>query len=307
VPRYRVAGLEIESGLALPGLRAGSADGESADVVVRVGETPPGLPDPLDRGANWERAAGALLVSLPGLARFLVREAGEIVVEAQAGAAPDDLAIFAAGPMLGLLLHLQGRIVLQASAVAVAGGAVLFCGPTSAGKSTLAAALGRRGYPIICDDLCAIDLDAPGGPRALADAATLKLWSQATRQLDLEPGPPVRATLQKHHVPPPAGAIAAAPVRAVYMLSEARPSATAGIERPNVADLAILVRRSAFRPNILRALGQQGAYFSAAAHIASAAGVFSLRRELGLERMDGVLDALEAHWAGIGLAPGKAA
>jgi hypothetical protein len=305
VPRYRAAGVDIDSELALPGLPAG--DGRASDVMVRVGETPASLPDALEHGANWERAAGALLVSIPGLARFLVRETGEIVIEPLAGTPPEDLAIFAAGPMLGLLLQLRGRIVLQASAVAVAGGAALFCGPTSAGKSTLAAALGRRGYPTICDDLCAIDMTAPGGPRVLADATTLKLWAQAARQLDLEAGPPVRAGLRKHHVAPPAGSVVAAPVRAIYVLMEARPPDTPGIARPNIADLALLVRDAAFRPNVVRSLGQRAAYLAGAAQLANAAGVFTFRRQLGFERMDATLDDLEAHWAEIGLAPGRAA
>lgn len=306
MPRYRAAGVDIDSELALPGLPSAGA-GSEADVAVRVGETPASLPGALERGANWERAAGALLVSIPGLARFLVREAGEIVVEPLGGAPPEDLAIFAAGSMLGLLLQLRGQIVLQASAVAVAGRAAVFCGSTSAGKSTLAAALGRRGYPTLCDDLCAIDMTAPGGPRALADATTLKLWAQAAKQLDLEPGPPVRATLRKHHVAPPAGAVAAAPVRAIYVMTEARPSDTPGIARPNVVDVALLIRSSAFRPNVMRALGQRPAYLAAAAQLANAAGVFTFKRQLGFERMDAVLGELEAHWAEIELAPGRAA
>jgi hypothetical protein len=307
VLRYRAAGLEIESGLALPGLREAPAGGAPPDVVVRVGGTPPGLANALERGANWERAAGVLQVSVPGLARFLIREAGEIVIEPDAGAAVEDVAIIVAGPLIGLFLHLRGQIVLQASAVAVDGAAVLICGETAAGKSTLVAALGRRGYPAICDDLCAIDMAATGGPRALSDAATLKLWADAIRRLDTPQGPPVRAVLQKHHVAPPAGSVAAAPVRAIYALREARPSDSPGIQRPNVVDRALLVRRAAFRPNVVRALDQRAAYFAAAARLAGAAGVFTFTRSLGFDRMDDALDALEAHWSEIGLAPGKAA
>ena len=308
MPRYRAAGIEIDSGLALTGLRAGPAVERLADVVVRVGGAPAELPDVLERGANWQRAAGAWLLCVPGLARFLVREAGEIVIDPQGGVSPDELAIFAAGPLLGILLHLRGQVLLQASAVAVGGGgAALFCGGTSAGKSTLAAALGRRGYAIICDDLCCIDLAAPGGPHALADATTLKLWAQAIEQLELESGPAVRTGLRKHHVAPAAGAIATAPVRAIYILAEARPSVPAGIQRPNVVDLAILVRRSAYRPNMVRALGQRPAYFAAATRLAGAAGVFTFTRALGFELMDAALDALEAHWSEIGLARGHAA
>ncbi len=307
MPRYRAAGVEIDSGLALLGLRAGLATERPADVVVRVGASPTELPDALEHGANWQRAAGAWLLSVPGLARFLVREAGEIVIDPQGDATPDELAIFAAGPLLGILLHLRGQVVFQASAVAVGGGAALFCGGTSAGKSTLAAALGRRGYAMICDDLCSIDLAAPGGPHALADATTLKLWAQATEHLDLEPGPPVREGLLKHHVASPAGAIAAAPIRAIYVLQEARPSVPAGIQRPNVVDLAILLRRSAYRPNMVRALGQRPAYFAAATRLAGAAGVFTFARAHDFGQMDAALDELEAHWAEIGLVRGQAA
>ena len=305
MPRYRAAGVDIESELALPGLLAADGVGAAADVEVRVGETPAGLPGALERGANWERAAGALLLDIPGLARFLIREAGEIVVEPAAGVAPGELAIFIAGTMLGLLLHLRGRILLQASAVAVAGGAVLFCGSTSAGKSTLAAALGRRGYPTICDDLCAIDFAAPGEPRAVADSTTLKLWAQTIKQLALEAGPPVRPALRKHHVAPPSGSVAAAPVRAIYMLIEARPPHPPQIARANVADLALIVRRNAFRHSLVRALDQQAAYLMAAAQLASAAGIFSLERPLGFERLEAGMDDLEAHWTHIGLAPAR--
>jgi len=307
VIRYRAAGLEIESVLALPGLRETAGGRAPADVVIRVDGAPRTLPEALERGANWERAAGVLLVSVPGVARFLIREAGEIVIQPDAGISVDDVAVIVAGPLIGLFLHLRGRIVLQASAVAVDSGAVLFCGETTAGMSTLAAALGRRGYPMICDDLCAIDMAAGGGSRVLADATTLKLWADATKALGLEPGPRVRAQLNKHHVAPPAGVVDAAPVRAIYVLKEAWAPDTVGIQRPNVVDTAILVSGSAFRPNMMRALDQRSAYFAAAAQLAREAGVFVLTRELGFQRMDHTLDEIEAHWAKIGRASGKAA
>jgi hypothetical protein len=74
----------------------------------------------------------------------------------------EDAATYLLGPVLGLLLRLRGVICLHASAVAlearVAGDkcAVIFVGCVGSGKSTTAAALGRRNHPIISDDIVAL-------------------------------------------------------------------------------------------------------------------------------------------------------
>jgi len=305
--RYRAAGLEIESDLELPGLIASQAPAEGLQLTMRVGETPAALDGALETGPNWQRAAGAFLLTIPGVARFLVRDGRELVACPESETAPDDLAIFLAGPLLGICLHLRGATPLLASAVRVGDRAVLFCGESGAGKSTLAAALGKRGHRMIADDLCALDLAAAGGVAVLPDAATLKLWALAVRRLELEAGPPVRVALQKLHVDPPAGLAPAAPVAAIYVLREARKPHTPGIQRPNVTDTAILVRRSAYRPNLVRALGQRSDYFMAAARLANAGGLFTWDRELGFDRMEAQVDQLEAHWAEIGLVADKVA
>jgi hypothetical protein len=80
--------------------------------------------------------------------------------------------------VLPLVLHLQGREVLHASAVLSPRGAVAFCGDSGVGKSTLACALGRRGWPTLCDDTLAWHVERnevkvqalPFAPRLLPDA-----------------------------------------------------------------------------------------------------------------------------------------
>lgn len=61
------------------------------------------------------------------------------------------------GPVIGFVLHLRGTPCLHASAVAVNGRAVAFLGHSGAGKSTITAALVRRGYPALTDDVLALD------------------------------------------------------------------------------------------------------------------------------------------------------
>jgi hypothetical protein len=60
---------------------------------------------------------------------------------------------------------MRGDLVLHASAVELGGRAVLFCGPTLRGKSTLARALGEAGCRVLGEDGIAIGL---GGDRPTA-------------------------------------------------------------------------------------------------------------------------------------------
>jgi hypothetical protein len=70
------------------------------------------------------------------------------------------------GPVLGLLLRLRGITCLHASAVTFGGWSVVFVGSEGAGKSTTAAALARRGHPVLSDDIVALSMRprAPRGP-----------------------------------------------------------------------------------------------------------------------------------------------
>jgi hypothetical protein len=68
----------------------------------------------------------------------------------------EDAATYLLGPILGFVLRLRQTTCLHGSAVAIAGRALVLVGPAAAGKSTLAAALGRLGYPVLSDDVAAL-------------------------------------------------------------------------------------------------------------------------------------------------------
>jgi hypothetical protein len=55
--------------------------------------------------------------------------------------------------LIALLLAQRGELVLHAAAVQTERGAVIFCGPSGRGKSTLAAVLGTQGFPILAEDV----------------------------------------------------------------------------------------------------------------------------------------------------------
>jgi hypothetical protein len=69
----------------------------------------------------------------------------------------DDIPSVLLGPGFASVLHLRRAFVLHASVVKVGGGAVLIMGASGAGKSTTAAALVRRGFPLISDDVAVLE------------------------------------------------------------------------------------------------------------------------------------------------------
>jgi hypothetical protein len=294
---YRVSGLSVESEIELPGLIA-SAPGREPQVTIRRGPVPESLPGATASGPTWQIAGNEFLMRIPDIARFLLRSGNEIVVAPESDATAADIPIFILGTVFGILLHQREQIVLHASAVRVNGKAVLFCGFSGAGKSTLAAALAQRGYPLVTDDLCTLAANGPSAPLVHPDGRQLKLWAQAIDRLDLaqQRGERVRASLEKFYVEPSEVFTEPLALGAVYALREARPPLQPGIERPNVVDAALLLRRNAYRALLVRRMDQKANYFHAATTIANVAGIFYLTRALDFAKMPEVIASLEAHW-----------
>lgn len=95
----------------------------------------------------------------------------------------DDALVYLAGPVLGAAARLQRRSVLHASAVEVAGHAVLLMGEAGAGKSTLTAALVDAGCPLLAEDVSALDVGAERAPAAYRGGSRVKLWPESVAGL----------------------------------------------------------------------------------------------------------------------------
>jgi hypothetical protein len=63
-----------------------------------------------------------------------------------------------------------------------------------------------------------------------------------------------------------------------------------------VVDAALLLRRNAYRPLLVRRLDQKANYFHAATTIANSAGIFYLTRALDFAKMPEAIASLERHW-----------
>ena len=261
------------------------------------------IEEPQASGPNWELSRNAFVLRVPGLAAFGVRDGREISYATEPGVNVPDVVPFLVGSVFGILLHQRGVLVLHASAVNVGGRAVLFCGRSGFGKSTLAAALNQRGYPMLLDDICAIDT-SQGAPLALPDGRWLKLWAQSIERLGLgdRRRGAVRPGLQKHHVEPPGGAaLWPLPVGLIYELTGAHPGEAEGIRPVHAADAVRLLTRNAYRPAVVRESGLRRAYFEQCAALSTQARAYQLVRAETLSELDASLGLLEGHWRELGL------
>ena len=299
---YRVSGLVVESDIELPSFAAlGCAD--AVDVVVRAGDVPQTLDEARTIGPHWFLAQDRLVLGIPGVVRMMIRGGDELIYAVEPGASHEDAAIFLTGTGMGILLHQRREIVLHASAVRVGDHAVLFCGPSGEGKSTLAAALGEAGHGLVADDLCRIELREGAPPLVHCDGRRLRLWEDATQRLGLAArrGAPVRAAIRKYYVEPRAVAGRPLPIGAIYALREARAPFAPGLHAPNPVDAALIVRRNAYRPLLVREMDQRQLYFRAATQLVWTVGVQILARPLDFDAMPGTVATLQTNWRALGL------
>lgn len=164
-------GFEVKSDLPL--LRLNSAPGTRGELVVEAvaepleppaGEPAGSLVD--DDGRRWyasyELDDGGCLLQMPPTGSFLLAPPeGRIAVESTNGDT-ELLEHRLASSAICTLLSLRGDLALHAAAVEADGRAIVFCGPSLRGKSTLARALGEAGCRLLGEDGIAIELGGDG-------------------------------------------------------------------------------------------------------------------------------------------------
>jgi hypothetical protein len=202
-------GYEMESELALR--RLNRAPGTRGVLRVEPTGSPLEAPDREPEGvledgsgrrwyASYENDAGGCLLCLPPTASFLLEpDSARVTVDGR----DEDAELFEhrlASSAICTLLALRGDLVLHASAIEEDGRAVVFCGPSSRGKSTLVRVLGESGWPVLAEDGIAISLKER--PQAYPGARGIRVRNGGTRSVTLAPDPGPREPL-----PCPVGAV----------------------------------------------------------------------------------------------------
>jgi hypothetical protein len=298
---YLISGLRVSSELELPSAIRAEGVHLDVDVTIRRTDVPASLPNPERKGGDWASQGKRFLLDIPAVMRVLVSDGCTIDVQAEAAADPGDCVLYLLGTCFAILLHQRGRVVLHASAVAVGERAMLFCGVSGAGKSTIAAMLGRRSYPLLNDDVCNLSPLSNGEYAVYPDGRMLKLWGTSLEYLQRKGTPEsmVRRDTDKYYMAPEQVDLTPRPVGGVYILKTSDEEA-ATLERLTLAEATVELSENAYRPTLVHSMNMTAAYFAASVSIQRHAGVFRLSRSMNFARADEALDLLEQSWKGAG-------
>lgn len=288
---YLISGLLVRSDVALPSAVPHTFAGEP-DVVLRADVLPPG-DEPLPANGS-----AVFRFRVPEVGRFLMRDGRELLYETAPGYDPGMLPLYLIGICFATVLQQRGGVVLHASAVNVNGSAMLFCGPSGAGKSTLAAMLAEQGFPLVNDDVCSLTLDRDGRFVATPDGRMLKLWSASLQQLSLaQRGAEIIGRTDKFYSLPANSDATARPVGGIVILQQLSAGEPPRLQVLGRARAVAALHENAYRPELVRAMGQEAGYFRAVARLCAAVPVQQLSRAKNFAEREAVLSLLREFWS----------
>lgn len=304
---YRGYGLLFKSELDLPELAL--ADRGKSDIRIALGTKPreamAAMPEDTPSWAGFTSTPDGEVLFVRDVAYFLVRDGKDIVVDPLEDADPGLVRMFLIGSALGMLFHQRGQLVLHGSAIEHGTGLSVFVGESGAGKSTIAAHLGKRGHAVLADDTLPISTDGNGGFQAWPGSRVFKLWRDALENLGEKPDGHEQITnrLDKHFYRNPTVAEdRPQPIRDIIVLErseEAKPR----LCRVTGLEALKLININAYRAEYVPHLRREEPHFKLTAAVVASVPLLRLTRPWDVSKMDDVLERLEAHWEGAALDP----
>jgi len=182
---YHAFGLNILSAAACPELLPWDGNGQ-VDVTISDGKVPEARTGADGRPRWFEAAPNRLLLNIPHVARYRITDGRRIVIDRRRRADEAGVRLYLLGSAFSGLMLQRGCLPLHGSALAVKDGCVVFLGDTGSGKSTTAALLLQRGFPVLADDVCAVYLDR-NIPMAAPAYPQLKLLDPVAAALGNDP------------------------------------------------------------------------------------------------------------------------
>jgi hypothetical protein len=235
---FRIFDLILDCNFQLPELPR--VETPRADLQVRLLEAAMPAPAPAPWIHHWLDADGCTTLSLaregdcavlrcPRAADFRVSaDCRRVEIMAHPTTPAHTLRHLLLDQVLPRVVAQRGRPVLHASAVAVAGAAVAFAGPTGAGKSTLASWFHRQGCPLLTDDALVLET-GQGDTRIIGSYSGSRLWDDSPA---LEPGVSAQAGPVAHYsdklrVPGAGGGGQNLPLALLLIVTPGKPGACA--------------------------------------------------------------------------------
>ena len=161
---YNAFGLEISSEIELPGMIKGSL---KPDVIIKIGSVNLPSSADVDEGPNYLVEGDNVYLWWDDIGQVQISDGKTVVVSPIANLDGSDgvnIIPFLLGPIMAILLHQRGFLVLHGSSVRRNNSAIAFLGHRGNGKSTTAINLYKNGYPLVTDDILAVKFSEEGLP-----------------------------------------------------------------------------------------------------------------------------------------------
>lgn len=293
---YLIGGVTLISEIALPELpRIQHQSTTPHPVQIRCGHVANHLPGAVELDPDCFASPTQYLLNIRGVARYLVTDGREIVVDPADTAPVLDVRGYLLGSIFVVLCHQRGLLPLHASAVAGKSGVVAFLANSGQGKSTLAAHLARRGFRVLADDVCLIDTTQPGSAMVIPTAPWLKLWRTSLENLGRKAEGLDRVfTDDDKYRLPLASVLTPEPIiRLVFLEGNAIDSTNIEMEEvPRVHAVPLLMNLT-HHSYLLEATGQLEENFLRCGRVLSQARAYRLVRPWGLMHLESTVDVLE--------------
>ncbi|MDF1678442.1 MAG: hypothetical protein P1U32_07100 [Legionellaceae bacterium] len=291
---YHAFGLHIQSALALPELLpCDNTKHIIPDILIALGDVSEhGLENITARGAFYQADDNALWLSVPGVARYLVRDGCRIIIEPMPLVDEDSIRLFLLGSCMGALLMQRELFLLHANAIKVGDACISFSGRSGAGKSTLSGAFMRRGYSVLADDVCAINSDG----EVLPSFPQIKLWADTSKKLAVETHTlrRVRPQHEKFSVPLASQFYTKQlPLKVMYVLS-AHNLDTFSFQPVEGVQKALPLKNNTYRYPYVKGLGKSKLHLKHVGELASRVSIVRIMRPKAGFRLDELVGLVEA-------------
>ena len=159
---YRIYGLTIVSEIKIQEAYECEVTG-TPDVEVVFGEIPEFLRDAKTKGyGTWTGNFLNAWFNTPGAAQYYIERGRTIIVEPEENANMDLVCSMILSAGLCLVLLQRNEPVMHGSAIAIDNKAVLICGESGAGKSTITLELLKRNVGFLADDTVRLRIEPSG-------------------------------------------------------------------------------------------------------------------------------------------------
>lgn len=210
----------------------------------------------------------------------MISNGNEIIVDPVDNAPKETVRLYLLGSALGAILHQRGLLAIHGNGVVVDGECIIFAGHSGSGKSTLSAAFAQRGFLVLSDDVCVLDISDEEPPLVYPGIPQIKLWADAAAGLDINLENRRRVCPEEEKFVLPISEIPdhkAYPLKGIYILHYQQDQGIC-FKALRAIDKITALKNHTYRQRIVRKSNMTGPHFALCAKLAARTPVTKILR-----------------------------